>query len=141
MFDPLVRTELLPSASLTGATTLTAADSGRVYELNLAGGFTVTLPALVAGATMHFRFVVGTNPTTAYIIATNSADADKIFGHVTASTGGDEDSETSGGADQVNFVANTALISDYVDIFSNPAGTRWYAYGRCDATGAITLTG
>ena len=145
MFDPLVRTEKKPGASLTAATTLTAEDSGRCYELNGAAGvaFTTTLPALVAnGPIMEFEFIVGIAPTTNnYIITTPAADNDKLNGLAFSSTGGDANSVTDAGADLVNLVVNVALIGDRVVVKSNPAGTRWYAYAWTNADAAATFTG
>jgi hypothetical protein len=119
---------------LTEATTLTADDNGKTFLLALAGGFTVTLPAnSVAG--FRCRFMVKIAPTTAYIIA--AATADSIYGRAHASSGGDEDSDAAG--DTVEFVANTSLIGDYVDIFID--GEKVFAYGFCDVTGSITISG
>ena len=119
---------------LVEATTLTAADNGKTFLLALAGGFTVTLPSnSVAG--FRCRFLVKIAPTTAYIIA--AATADSIYGRVFAGTGGDEDFDAAG--DTVEFVASTALIGDYVDIFID--GEKVFANGFCDVTGSITVSG
>ena len=40
--------------------------------------------------------------------------------------------------DQINFIANTALIGDYIDIVSN--GTTWTVTGIGDDAGSITAT-
>ena len=43
---------------------LTASDSGKILMLNLAAGFTTTLPSVAdAGAGWHVKFVIGTNCT------------------------------------------------------------------------------
>ena len=57
--------------ALTAATTLTAAQSGKLFTLGTAGGFTTTLPAPQAG--LEYEFVVKVAPTTAYIIATKGS--------------------------------------------------------------------
>jgi len=125
--------------SLTAAKTLTVADSGKVFMLNLAGGFTVTLPSATATniSGCKYTFIVGTNPTTAYIVAGGTAD--KMSGRIVDSSGGNEDEETALTGDQVNFVANTALIGDKVEIICD--GTGFHAYGISGATGALTITG
>ena len=107
--------------------------------LNLAGGFTVTLPTVDASniAGCHWTFIVGTDPTTAYIIAGGTAD--KMAGKVVCSAGGNEDEENAITGDQFNFVANTALIGDKVEIFCD--GTGFYGYGITGAAGGITITG
>jgi hypothetical protein len=125
--------------SLITTKTLTTADSGKIFMLNLAGGFTVTLPSATATnvAGCHFTFIVGTDPTTAYIIAGGTAD--KMAGKVVCSAGGNEDEENAITGDQMNFVANTALIGDKVEIFCD--GTGFYGYGITGAAGGITITG
>lgn len=121
---------------LTAAKTLTSVDSGKTFYLDLAGGFTVTLPA---NATAGFKatFIVKTAPTTAYILL--AATADTIIGYPVASTGGDESANGNAAGDQVNFVANTALPSDRVDVEFD--GTSVHVRATCKATGAITITG
>lgn len=123
------------SRSLTGATTLTSKESGATYFLNLAGGFTVTLPA--NAETWRFSFVVGTAPTTAYILL--AATADTIIGYPVAAAGSDESANGNAAGDQINFVANTALPGDRVDVECN--GTSIFARCNGKATGAITITG
>lgn len=128
-------TGTLSTESVTAANVIAASESGTTYFLNLAGGFASTLPAPAAG--LHFRFIVGTAPTTSYTITTN-ASANVIFGQVYCNAGTDEDSATTGGEDTISFVANTAVVGDQVDIVSD--GTKWYFKGFCNATGGITIT-
>lgn len=126
----------IPTA-LAAATTLTAADSGKTFLLALAGGFTVTLPAnTVTG--FKCRFIVSTAPTTAYIIA--AATADTIGGSILSSSGAAEDTEAAFTGDQVNFVANTAVPGDLVEI-EILSSTQVWARGTCSAAGGITITG
>lgn len=125
-----------PPVSLTAAVTLTEKDHGKTFILNLAGGFTVTLPAnSVAG--FRARFIVGIAPTTAYIIA--AATADTMAGHVLSSSGAAEDSENAATGDQLNFVAATAVIGDQADIFID--GTSVFVSARVAAAGGATITG
>ena len=114
---------------------LTAADSGKTFTLSLAGGFTVTLPAMVPG--LNFKFVVGIAPTTAYIIA--SAEGDNMAGKVFASAGTGEDVENDFTADQLNFVANVALIGDNATFQS--VGLGWFSNAFVAAAGGGTYTG
>lgn len=123
------------SRSLAAATTLTAKESGATFILNLAGGFTVTLPANAGKWT--FDFIVGTAPTTAYILL--AATADTIAGYPVASLGSDETGNGNAAGDQINFVANTALPGDRVKLTCD--GTTIHATAICKATGAITITG
>lgn len=121
--------------TVTTTNVLTAAENGGVYFLSLAGGFTTTLPAVQNG--LHFTFIVKTAPTTAYIIA--SATNDNIIGYPVSSVGADESANGNAAGDQINFVANTALPGDSVEVWSD--GTSWFARCVGKATGAITITG
>jgi len=130
-------TQRKATQSLVTTTTLVEADSGKTFFLNLAGGFTVTLPAPTDG--VEYTFVVGTAPTTAYIVANASGSSgNNVRGHVLSSSGGAEDTETANG-DQVNFVASTAVIGDRLHVISD--GTNWYVSAACAAAGGITITG
>jgi hypothetical protein len=131
--------DLLPTSAgaevVITTKTITAAESGSVFFLSLAGGFTATLPAVALG--LHYTFVVKTAPTTAYIIA--SATADNIIGYPVAAVGTDESANGNTAGDQINFVANVALPGDSVEVWSD--GTSWFAKASGKATGAITITG
>lgn len=132
---------LIPTKTLIAATTLLAGDSGKTFMLNLAGGFTVTLPGIAqVGNGWACRFVVKTNPTAAYVLAATTTDADKILGHLNTATAQTtaSDIETTGG-DAVNFVANQAKVGDYVDIFTD--GTKWYVEGSSSVPAGLTITG
>jgi len=125
--------------SLVAAKTLTVGDSGKIFMLNLAGGFDVTLPSATATnvAGCHFTFIVGTDPTTAYTITGGTAD--KMAGKVVCSAGGNEDEENAITGDVATFVANTALIGDKIEVYCDGVG--YYAYGITGAAGGITITG
>jgi hypothetical protein len=126
--------------TLTEARVLTAADSGKTFFLNAAGGFTVNLPTVATAlAGFYVKFIVKTAPTTAYIIQTGNSAEQKLAGLVHSGAGADEDSETDITATNVNFVANTAVINDWCEIECDGAG--WYAACFCNATGGITITG
>jgi hypothetical protein len=117
------------------ANVIAASESGTVFFLNDATEFASTLPAPAAG--LHFTFIVTGAPAGADYTITTNAGANIILGMVVASTGGDEDSETSG-CDTISFVGGTSTVGDKVDVYCD--GTNWFAYGICDAAGAITLT-
>lgn len=124
--------------ALTAAKTLTMEDSGKVFTLGTAGGFTVTLPPVATSSGFRATFLVKVAPTTAYIVQTDSSEQ-KLAGLVLAGAGTDEDSETDFTATNINFVANTAVINDSADVWCDGAG--WYARCFCNATGGITITG
>jgi hypothetical protein len=124
--------------TLAAAKTLTANDNGKTFLLNLAGGFTVTLPAHAAG--LRFKFIVKTAPTTAYIIAAATADVDTITGGFSTADVIDAavvDYDAAG--DQINFVAATAVVGDWVEVISD--GSNWYTSGHCNDQGGLTITG
>lgn len=120
--------------SLAAAATLTEADSGSIILLNLATGFTVTLPN-IAGFTC--RFYVKIAPTTAYIIAAGTADT--MAGSCFDISGGATDVEAAFSGDQLNFVANTSVIGDRADVFCD--GTNAYVQSWSGAAGGTTITG
>ena len=130
-------TGLKDSVETVAATNIiTAAESGKTFFLALAGGFTSTLPAPAAG--LNYRFVVAVAPTTAYVIATN-AGADIMIGGVNElETDTTEDGPYDDNADTFNFVANTAVVGDWVDFVSD--GTSWFFNGQVKADGAVTTS-
>ena len=121
--------------TLTAARTITDADNGKTFVLNLAAGFDVTLPSTSAGLTIYF--IVGTAPTTAYTITAGTADT--MAGSILSSSGAAEDTEGAATGDVLNFVANTALVGDRatVSVYNGKA----YVVGVCSAAGGMTITG
>lgn len=121
-----------PSEIVTTTNVIAASESGKTFYLNLAGGFTSTLPAPALG--LNYEFVVKTAPTTAYIITTNSG-ADILYGMM------EERAGTAGVAgaaqDTFNFVANQAIIADWVKFRSD--GTNWYYYGMVNVAAGNTV--
>ena len=117
--------------TITGATTLTKDDSGKILFLNAAGGATVTLPAVRAG--LRFKFVVAAAfATTNWVIA--SAEGDNIDG--SAEVAGAV--VVAGAEDQVNLVATAESLGDRVELVSD--GNQWFVNGIAALTGGITFT-
>lgn len=124
--------------TLITTTTLTAADSGKPFFLNLAGGFTVNLPSVAFG--LKFTFIVKTAPTTAYILLAEAvADHDTIIGWPINVGGADSAADGNAAGDQINFVANVSLPGDRVDLECD--GAFWYARATAKLINAITITG
>lgn len=124
---------LHPTEDVTATNVITAAESGKIFYLNAAGGFTSTLPAPEAG--LRYRFIVKTAPTTAYIITTN-AGANILYGtvnEITATAGISVQAQ-----DTLNFVASASLIGDWVEFTSD--GTNWYVNGITQVDGGITVS-
>lgn len=122
--------------ALAAARTLVAADSGKTFFLDLANGFTVTLPSPVLG--FKCRFIVKTAPTTAYIIATAAGANIMVVSVNELETDSTEDGPSDDDADTFNFVANVALPGDFVDVFCD--GTKFYMLGQSRADGAVTTS-
>jgi len=121
------------SEVVTTTNVITASETGKTFYLSLAGGFTSTLPAPVAG--LKFKFIVKTAPTTAYIITTN-AGANILYGMMLERAG---TAGVAGAArDTFNFVANQAIIGDWVEFESD--GTNWYYHGMVDVAAGNTVS-
>lgn len=127
--------------SLITTKTLVNADNGKTFGLNLAGGFTVTLPSIADATTSwSVTFRVETAPTTAYIITEKAASDTNIL------TGGFSCAELTDAAvaaysaafTQVNLVASLAVVGDWVKITCN--GTRFYIEGHTNVQAGVTLT-
>lgn len=131
----------IPTETLIAAKTLLPGDSGKTFMLNLAGGFTVTLPPVAEARNgWNATFVVKTNPTTAYIVTETAASDTNVLtgGVVERETDTADDGPYSAAFTQVNFVANVAVLGDIIRVVCD--GVRYYIDGQVNADGAITLT-
>lgn len=120
---------------LTAAKTLTAKDTGKTLYLTLAGGFATTLPLPSLG--LEFTFVVAVAPTTTYTVVTASS-ANIIHGQVCSAEDAAGDVACAAASDTISFVANKAIIGDWVKVRSD--GTSWFVSGMCDVQDGITTT-
>jgi len=121
--------------TVTAANVITAAESGKTFYLSLAGGFASTLPAPAAG--LNYKFIVKTAPTTAYTIATNGG-ANLFRGGINElEVDTADDGPYSAVGDLISFVANVAVVGDWVSVESD--GTSWYITGQTNADGGITI--
>lgn len=120
--------------TLAAATTLDASDSSKIFFLNLAGGFTVTLAPPTAGA--MYTFIVKTAPTTNYIISAGSAI---ISGLAIASEDalGSANSTSGTPVASVRLIAAKAQVGDRVELVSD--GTNWYAKAHVVQQDAATF--
>ena len=124
------------AASLTATKTVLPEESGTTFFLNLAGGFTTTLPAPALG--LKYKFIVATAPTTAYVITTNGG-ADIMIGGINeleVDTG--DDGPYDNNADTLNLVASVAVVGDWVEFVSD--GTSWFFTGQTNADGGVTTS-
>lgn len=127
--------------SLTAAKSVEAEDNGKIFGLNLAGGFTVTLPAIAevfAGWEVGFR--IETAPTTAYVITEDtSADTNIMTGGFSCAELTDAGVAAYHAAfTQVNLVANQGAVGDIVTIKCN--GTRFYVSGHTNVQAGVTVS-
>lgn len=127
-----VERQLAVTEILTGATTLTAEDSGKVFLLKAAAGAQITLPAVATSNGFRFKFIVGQLfATTDWTVkaASNVIEGSVIVNgaHV---AGVDENT--------ISFVASAEAIGDFAELVCD--GTNWYVNGSGVAAGSITLT-
>lgn len=119
--------------TVTGATTLTSADNGKLIILDAAAGATVTLPALADG--LSFRVVVGAAfATSNWVVA--SAEGDNINGNINVNN----TLIQAAGEDQINFVNSAENLGDYVDLIADSGNSQWLVFGVGFAAGSITAT-
>ena len=117
---------------LTGATTLTHADSGKIFWLKAAAGAAITMPALKEG--VYYRFVVAQNFATTDWVITPS-DADKISGTIVVNGASVNASET----DSVTFELGAESLGDFVEFRCD--GSAWLINGVGNSASSITTTG
>lgn len=127
-----VERQLAVTEVLTGATTLTAEDSGKVFLLKAAAGAQITLPAVATSNGFRFKFIVGQLfATTDWTVkaASNVIEGSVIVNgaHV---AGVDENT--------ISFVASAEAIGDFAELVCD--GVNWYVNGSGVAAGSITLT-
>lgn len=114
---------------------VTAAESGKTFYLDLAGGFVTTLPAVALG--LRYKFIIRTAVTSNMTIVCPAAAA--LFkGHVLTTdvnSGTDPDFDTTAVA-TLTFVANKAVAGDCIELESD--GTNWFYRAECSVFDAIT---
>ena len=121
---------------IAAARTLTAADSGKVFGVNQASAYEITLPlAASAGAGWHCKFVLSTVAANAVTIANNTAE-DTIVGVVAGADGGTGSSAESA-VDEIVFISGAAL-GDQVEIFCN--GINYFAKALAHDVAHVTIS-
>ena len=117
--------------SVTAGRTLTIADHGKTFFLGDAASGDITLPAVTLTG-FYVKVICGFTITTSSAVL--SAEGDNISGVFTVN-----------GAlipalveDQINFIANTALLGDWAEFTST--GAAWATTGIGSAAGSITAT-
>jgi len=124
--------QLSQTQVLSVATTLSAADSGRLLSLNAAAGAQITLPAVATSAGLNFRFAVqALFATTAWTIkaASSVIQGGAIVNSVNV---------PSANRNTITFSASADTIGDFVELTCD--GVNWYVFGLGTSAGAITFT-
>jgi hypothetical protein len=128
--------------SLITTKTLDKEDNGKTFFLNLADGFTVTLPVISqVDAGWKVKIIIGITPTTAYIVTEDTgSDTNKIVGNVTSSTSQTSASKFNAtGFTLVTFVVSSGAVKgDHIEIVSD--GSFYYVSGNASVPAAITFT-
>ena len=123
--------------TIAAARTLEADDSGKVFGVNQASAYTITLPlAATAGPGWHCTFIVVTAASYKVTIA-NNTDEDTICGMTTGADGGAGSSVETVSVDEVAFISG-AVVGDKVDLFCD--GASYYAYGLGNDVAHITIS-
>ena len=121
---------------IAAARTLTAADSGKVFGVNQASAYEITLPlAASAGAGWNAKFVLSTVAANAVTIANNTAE-DTIVG-MTAGGDGGAGSSAESAVDEIVFISG-AQLGDQVEIFCN--GVNYFAKAQCHDVAHVTIS-
>ena len=124
--------------TLSGAVTVTAKDSGKLFLCTAA---TVTLPsASAAGAGWHAKFVVATVTTSNNYVITEltSSDTDKIVSHMSILEIDDGDDGLHSAAHTIITFEATPAKGDFVDITCD--GSFFYATGLGVSDDFVALT-
>lgn len=119
--------------SITGAKTLAATDTGKVFLVKTAaGGYTITLPSVSGTAGVNYSFILAVDALTAAIVVTAGS---AIMHGSAGQTGG----AASGGTAKttVEFAATNSSQGDRLNIVSD--GTNWYFSGEGDADGSFVV--
>ena len=136
LFSPILVVE-----SLTAAKSLDQYDSGKIFTLDLAAGFTVTLPAVAdAGAGWFCKIIVGTNCTSnSYIITEKTSDDTNVLvtqvNELETDTG--DDGPSSPGHTTITLGNATDTVGDTFDIICD--GSKYYIQGVTALDGGALL--
>lgn len=127
-----VERQLANVEAVTGAVTLTAEDSGKVFILKAAAGAQITLPAVATSSGLRFKFVVGlafatTNWT---VLAASNVIEGSVLVNGAHVAGVNENT--------ISFVASAESVGDFAELDCD--GTNWYVNGSGVTAGSITLT-
>ena len=122
---------------IAAARTLTAADSGKVFGVNQASAYEITLPlAASAGAGWHCKFVLSKVASNAVTIANNTAE-DSIVGMVAGADDGSAGNSAESAVDEIVFISGAAL-GDSEELFCN--GINYFAKAIVHDVAHVTIS-
>ena len=122
---------------IAAARTLTAADSGKVFGVNQASAYEITLPlAASAGAGWHCKFVLSKVASNAVTIANNTAE-DSIVGMVAGADDGSAGNSAESAVDEIVFISG-AQLGDSVELFCN--GINYFAKAIVHDVAHVTIS-
>lgn len=128
--------------SLVEAYSMQELDSGKIFKLNSATEFAVTLPSVAdAGIGWYCKIVVDAAPSGAdyTVVEKASADTDVIIvnGINELEVDDTEDGVYSAGCTTISFKSGNSVKGDFIDIWCD--GSNFYVSGQTKADGAITV--
>lgn len=122
---------------IAAARTLTELDSGKVFGINQASAYEITLPlAATAGEGWNAKFVLSTVAANAVTIANNTGE-DTIVGYTSGGDGGAGSSTDSTAVDEIVFISG-AQLGDTVELFCN--GVNYFAEAVAHDVAHITIS-
>ena len=135
LLDSMV-TSLTVAEDIAAAKTLTKDDSGKVFFINQASAYEITLPLMsTISSGWNVKFILGTVAANAVTIANNTAE-DTIVGGVAGADGGAAThAETA--VDEIVFISG-AVLGDQCTIVSN--GTNYFVSGYAADVAHITVS-
>jgi len=122
---------------IAAARTLTELDSGKVFGINQASAYEITLPlAATAGEGWNAKFVLSTVAANAVTIA-NNTDEDTIVGIVVGADASGGNSTNSTAVDEIVFISG-AQLGDTVELFCN--GVNYFAKAVTHDVAHVTIS-
>ena len=127
--------------SLTAAYSVTQADCGTIFILNLAAGFTATLPSVAdAGNGWWCKFIVGTNCTSNDYIITEATATDTnvlitLISELETDT--NDNGPSSTGHTTITLPNATDTVGDLVEIVCD--GSNFYCHGATVLDGGAAV--
>ena len=132
---PLITANTPKVATITGATTLTAAQTGTLFLVDESTSpYTITLPALSASQALIYTFVVQTVSTGDVTIARSGTDN---FPYSSVELAGTPTDISGGSTFEILLDASNSTVGDFVEIMS-VSGPDWFFRGSAVNSNGIS---